>query len=105
MNWKEILEGWRNNTFPPKKLKKEIEQTSIQRMKVCRVCKHNSIFGQTIRPDEHCMLCGCTLSAKTKCLSCDCPIKKWKAVVTEDEEELLNVNEDGRQGIVAEDPD
>ena len=49
---------------------------------------------KSIRPDEHCTKCSCTLSAKTACLSCECPlmVPKWKAVLTEDEEEILKTN-------------
>jgi hypothetical protein len=42
---------------------------------------------KTIRPDVHCTDCGCTLAAKTKCLSCQCPLEKWKAVMSDREEE------------------
>ena len=37
------------------------------------------------------MACGCTLSAKTRCLSCECPVKKWEALMTDDQyDEIRN---------------
>jgi len=86
-----IYEGWRNNLFPPEKLKKVIGYVSRRRRYICDGGEHNSKFHKTFRPDIHCMLCGCTLSAKTKCLSCECPAtpSKWRAVVSEKEEEEM----------------
>ena len=90
VNWLQIIEGWRNNIFPPEHLKELIEQTSCERMEFCCICKFNSKNNKKklLRPDEHCLECGCTLSAKTKCLSCSCPLKvpKWEAVITEEQE-------------------
>jgi hypothetical protein len=34
--------------------------------------------------------CGCSLSLKTRALSSDCPLGKWKAELTEEEENQLN---------------
>ena len=87
----QIYEGWRNNLFPPEKLKEVIEQTSTSRMDICNNCEHVSTKHKTIRKDVHCTNCGCTLAAKTKCLSCSCPLKKWVALITQDqEEEIVN---------------
>lgn len=64
-------------------------------MAICLQCDYHSDnakkYGYTsVRPDAHCVNCGCTLSAKTKCLSCECPLKKWVAVVkTQEEEQAL----------------
>jgi hypothetical protein len=86
MKIKEIFEGWRNNILPPEKLKEQIAVVSAERLAICEGCKHHSKNHSTVRPDAHCVSCGCTLSAKTKCLSCSCPIKKWEAVLTDKEE-------------------
>lgn len=91
MNIFQIYEGWRNNLFPPEKLKEVIAETSSSRMEICNNCEYVSTKHKSIRKDVHCTDCGCTLSAKTKCLSCDCPLKKWVALVTiEQEEEMVN---------------
>ena len=94
INWSQIVEGWRNSIIPPKHLKELIEETSKERLQICETCPWHSSNREgytSMRPDEHCTDCGCTLSAKTKCLSCDCPLEvpKWKAVITEEEEEEL----------------
>ena len=88
----QILEGWRNNLIPPEHLKKEIEKVSSERISICESCKFHSKNYKSIRPDAHCVSCGCTLSAKTKCLSCNCPKDKWKAEMSSEEEEKLKVN-------------
>jgi len=90
----EIIEGWRNELIPPEKLKALIQKESNIRLAICRGCDENSDNKKktgwtTLRMDEHCTNCGCTLSAKTKCLSCDCPLKKWLAVSTKEEEQIL----------------
>lgn len=62
---------------------------------MCSLCENNSKFHKNfLRPDEYCILCGCTLTAKTKCLSCCCDVHKWEAVVTEQQEEEMN---DGKE--------
>lgn len=72
-------------------------------MGICEKCTYHSevrkkkLGYKTIRTDVHCTHCGCTLSAKTKCLSCSCPLKLWKEVMTEEEEDKLNELIDGKQ--------
>jgi len=87
MSFKQILEGWRNHIIPPHEMKEVINNTSIERMNICKQCEwfsKNREDYTTLRPDEHCTNCGCTLSAKTKCLSCSCPINLWDAVTTDE---------------------
>ncbi len=79
---------------PNKEIKEKIQITSSLRLEICRKCDENSenkkkTGWHTLRPDEHCVNCGCTLSAKTKCLSCECPLKKWLAIATVEEEQEL----------------
>jgi uncharacterized Zn finger protein (UPF0148 family) len=63
-------------------------------MEICKDCPSNSKFHKTLRPDEHCVICGCTLSAKTACLSCACPLCKWDHVMSsKQEEEIKKENE------------
>lgn len=89
----QIIEGWRNNLFPPEKLKEVIKLTSEERINICNDCEFHSKNHFSVRPDAHCTNCGCTLSAKTKCLSCECPTGKWKSIITSEEEEKLKKNE------------
>jgi hypothetical protein len=99
MSLTNIYEGWRNKLFPPEKLKLIIEHTAADRMAICYGCEFCSIHHNTLRPDVHCMDCGCTLSAKTACLSCECPKQKWMPVVTnEQEQEIKKSYEDNQKG-------
>lgn len=98
------MEGWRNKLIPPSHLKSLIDEIGKERTSICSDCPYNSAVRHktlgysTIRPDEHCTICGCTLSAKTKCLSCNCPIDKWHSVSTPEQEEELkkNINENNK---------
>jgi len=86
MKISEVYEGWRNNLFPPEKLKDKIIEVSNERLAICKSCKNHSMYHSTVRKDDHCIACGCTLSAKTKCLSCSCPINSWSKVLSEEQE-------------------
>ena len=85
----DIYEGWRNHLLPPSSLKDEIKRIHTLRINICEQCPSHSKHHQTIRPDEHCTICGCTLVAKTKCLSCKCPIDKWMDVVDDETAETI----------------
>lgn len=93
INFRQVLEGWRNGIVPKKELKEKIKAVHEERMAICRACEHNSINAtkagkySSMRPDEHCTICGCTLYFKTMCLSCSCPIDKWKAEVSQEEDQ------------------
>jgi len=79
MSLRQIYEGWKNNLLPEERQKAFIGHVSQERLAICKVCKHHSKNHTSMRPDAHCVECGCTLSAKTKCLTCECPLKKWIA--------------------------
>lgn len=82
MGVSQIIEGWRNHIIPPEKLEEIINLVSEERLAVCNVCEEHSSNKKnykSLRPDAHCVNCGCTLLAKTKCLTCECPLKKWLA--------------------------
>ena len=66
MSIKQIYEGWKNHVMPAKGSKKYIDMISKIRMEVCEACEFHSKNGKSMRPDVHCMNCGCTLApAKT----------------------------------------
>lgn len=96
INLLHIIEGWRNHLIPPEVLKQKILEVSNERLAICRKCEHNSINApaHTWVNDiyEHCTNCGCPLIAKTKCLSAGCELKRWDAIITEEEEETLNID-------------
>jgi len=79
MSLAQIIEGWNNHLFPEERIKAFIEYVSNERIAICEACDKHSSKHTSIRPDAHCVECGCTLSAKTKCLTCECPLKKWGA--------------------------
>jgi len=86
--WKEILEGWRNDLFPPEEIKEKIRLTQEQRLEICKSCPLNSTPNK-IRTISYCKDCGCPLKKKSACLHCECPQKKWLAELTEDEVKTL----------------
>jgi hypothetical protein len=89
INFSQIYEGWRNKIVPPSELKDLIEETAQQRLAICAQCPHHSKNHKSVRPDAHCVNCGCTLSAKTRCLSCACPLSKWLPVISGEMEEEI----------------
>jgi len=93
MDLSKIYEGWKNNYFPPEELKEVIASAQGFRLEICKTCPEHSANKKeaSIRWDDHCTNCGCTLSAKTACLTCECPLKKWVAVLTDEQQkEILN---------------
>lgn len=88
MKWSEILEGWRNDLFPPAQLKELIEQTQKERLAICLNCPYNSTEGK-IMWRSTCKKCGCPLKKKTACLKCQCPIEKWMAEMDVDAEQKI----------------
>lgn len=85
METSKIFEGWKNKLLPAENMREVIKQTSEERLKICGDCPFHSKNSKTIRPDAHCLSCGCTLSAKTACLSCSCPEGKWGPVLKDTE--------------------
>jgi hypothetical protein len=94
MDLSQLYEGWRNKLFPPKELKRIIQKVGKERTIICELCEYHSKHHKSIRPDDHCSICGCTLSAKTKCLSCACPVYKWREIMTSEQEEEMNNEEE-----------
>jgi len=78
-------------------MKEIIKKTSEERINICLTCEHHSKWHKTKRPDAHCTNCGCTLAAKTKCLSCSCPLNKWKALLSQEQEEEIKNESHGKQ--------
>lgn len=93
IDFKGILEGVVNLVSA----KRWIEEVSANRMYICNKCelfsenakKDNNY--ETLRPDPHCTNCGCNLDLKTRCMSCSCPIKKWEAIMSEDDWEQIKL--------------
>jgi hypothetical protein len=93
--WKskgQILEGITNSIFK----KEDVEEIAQHRMQICGECELLDVQG------DGCMVpgtqpccnekkggCGCSLSLKTRALSSECPLGKWKAELSEEEEDKL----------------
>jgi hypothetical protein len=95
MSLSKIFEGWKNHLAPDAFYLEQITKASTERLAICSQCPHYSINDPNrnpFRPDIHCTNCGCTLSAKTKCLSCECPLKKWSAIISSEEEQIIEKN-------------
>lgn len=89
----QILEGIMNKVFK----KEHVEAVAHERMEICKACDNFTL------EDDGCVVpgsgpccdqrktrgCGCSLELKTRALSDECPLKKWEAVMSEDEEDKL----------------
>lgn len=94
--WKakgQILEGVTNSIFK----KEDVEEIAKERMMICRRCDLYSeidagcmVPGTTPCCDQTKGGCGCSLGFKTRSLSSDCPLGKWKAEISQQEEDYLN---------------
>jgi hypothetical protein len=95
--WKnkgQILEGITNNIFR----KEDVEAVAQVRMNICQGCTLYDFVGTgCMAPgtqpccDQTRGGCGCSLSFKTRSLSSDCPKGKWEAVMTQEQEDALNI--------------
>jgi hypothetical protein len=90
--WKnkgKILEGIVNSVFK----RGDVEEVAQARHSVCNTCEHKDSVGKScLAPGSQpcCFLCGCSLAFKTRSMSSECPDGRWKALMTDEEEEILN---------------
>jgi hypothetical protein len=87
------LEGITNSIFK----KEDVEEIAQERMNICKDCPLFILHGEgcTVSGTHPCCNetlggCGCSLSLKTRSLSSECPLGKWKAEMSEEEEDKLN---------------
>tara|TARA_R110001592_G_scaffold56826_2_gene173009 strand:- start:688 stop:1020 length:333 start_codon:yes stop_codon:yes gene_type:complete len=95
-NRNQILEGIKNKLFK----KEHVEAIAKDRWQICIKCASLDVKGdKCTMPGTQpcCSECGCSLGFKLRSLSSACPSDKWKAVLTEDEEDELNKNIDDGQ--------
>jgi hypothetical protein len=93
--WKtkgQILEGITNSIFK----KDDVEEIAEYRMSICKECHLYDVQGTGCMVpgtapccNEKAGGCGCSLEFKTRSLSSDCPLNRWKAILSEDEEDKL----------------
>jgi len=88
-NRRVILEGLKNSIL----IREEIEKIASERKAICDVCPHNDPIGTTcIAPGTQpcCKLCGCCLHFKQRALSASCDDKRWGAILSQEDEDILN---------------
>jgi len=89
-NRKQIMEGVINSVIRDE----FVEEIATQRLKLCNSCVRRDDEGSScVVPGTQpcCNLCGCSLAFKTRSLSSECPDLRWHAVLTEEEEDKLNL--------------
>tara|TARA_R100000734_G_scaffold12121_1_gene8972 strand:- start:1409 stop:1699 length:291 start_codon:yes stop_codon:yes gene_type:complete len=85
-NRKKILEGIKNAV-----LRDEfVEAIAKERWAICKLCESNGDKCAVPGTQPCCGECGCSLGFKLRSLSSDCPLDKWKAVMTQEQEDKLN---------------
>jgi hypothetical protein len=94
--WKtrgQIFQGIKNKVFK----REHVEEIAEHRMSICRECSLYDEKGEgcIISGTQPCCNekkggCGCSLAFKTRSLASECPFKKWRAELTEEEEDQLN---------------
>ncbi len=89
--WKnkdQIVEGIKNSVFKSQ----DVEEVSKFRITICQTCPSYDTTGINCAvpgTQPCCSECGCSLKFKTRSLSSECPKGIWKAILTEQEEDLL----------------
>lgn len=94
--WKnkgQIIEGIKNNIFR----REDVEKIAEERLNICKNCDLYTVSNGCMIPGtQPCCNkdlggCGCSLELKTRSLSSACPLEtpKWKAVLSEEEEDTL----------------
>jgi len=88
-NANQIAEGISNTVFK----KEHVEAVATDRFQICIRCGFFDAKGtDCLAPGTQpcCSECGCSLAFKTRSLSTECPKGFWDAVVTEEQEEIIN---------------
>jgi hypothetical protein len=90
--WKnrtQIMEGIKNSVIRDR----FVEEIAAARMEHCNACVRKDIKGDSCAltgTQPCCQLCGCSLKFKVRSLSSDCPDLRWKAVISEEDEDKLD---------------
>jgi hypothetical protein len=84
-NRKQIFEGISNTIVKDA----VVEQIAQLRYDICYDCEHKGRKCAVKGTAPCCNECGCSLAFKTRSLSSDCPLGKWKAILSEEEEDKL----------------
>jgi hypothetical protein len=84
-NRKQIVEGITNAVIRDE----FVEDVARVRRELCDQCPSKG--DECVMPGTApcCNECGCSLAFKTRSLSSECPLDKWKALMTEEQEDEL----------------
>jgi hypothetical protein len=85
-NRKQIMEGVKNAIIRDE----FVEKIAEERLSICKICPRKDDEGTScIVPGTQpcCNLCGCSLAFKIRSLSSPCPDLRWKALITEEDED------------------
>lgn len=85
-NRKQILEGIKNATIR----NEFVEEIALERNAICDQCPSKGDQCAVPGTAPCCNECGCSLTFKTRSLSSECPLGKWKALLSEEEEDKIN---------------
>ena len=83
---KKIIEGITNSIVRDD----FVEHVASLRNDICAKCPSKGKKCAVKGTAPCCNLCGCSLTFKTRSLSSDCPKDKWKALMSEEEEDKLD---------------
>jgi hypothetical protein len=85
-NRKQIVEGITNAVIRDE----FVEDVARVRRELCDQCPSKG--DECVMPGTApcCNECGCSLAFKTRSLSSECPAGKWKALISEEEEDKLD---------------
>ena len=107
VDWKGLVRGLYNKAMGAEWVK---EVAAKRYNDHCKSCDHNSKVAiangkyKSIRPDEHCVLCGCNIDLKTHDMAQICPKKLWVAEVSIEDGEaidkIVNQNEKSEEGLL-----
>lgn len=86
-NRKQILEGIKNATIR----NEFVEEIALERNAICDQCPSKGDQCAVPGTAPCCNECGCSLTFKTRSLSSECPLGKWKALLSEEEEDKINL--------------
>lgn len=88
-NRKQIIQGLFFKLF---KYNSFVEDIALTRSFVCQHCPKFDVVGTNCMvpgTQPCCAECGCSLEFKLRSMSAECPLGKWKAVMTEEQEDKL----------------
>ena len=85
-NRSQIYEGIKNSIIRDE----TVEEIARLRYDICDECPSKGTKCAIKATAPCCNECGCSLLFKKKSLSSECPLGKWKAIITEEEEDKLD---------------